>query len=163
MTAAVQEEIGLPARRRRELRLGPVALTLPAFLALVVFFLAPLVTFFVYSFLTTGLFSVSVADLPGSDKMTTAQINTALDQARDGLIKSNGGVMKLNNRISISAGKQRYSGREFTASTAQPGGQMWAKIFLVGKRQYTVMVVGTNQFVTSKEADTFIESFRLLD
>jgi spermidine/putrescine transport system permease protein len=38
---------------------GPVTLTGPAVLALAVFFLAPLVAFFVYSFLTAGLFTVS--------------------------------------------------------------------------------------------------------
>ena len=43
MTTAAHEQPGLAFRRRRELRLGPVALTLPAFLALVVFFVAPLV------------------------------------------------------------------------------------------------------------------------
>jgi spermidine/putrescine transport system permease protein len=79
VTAAVQEEIGLPARRRRELRLGPVALTLPAFLALLVFFVAPLVTFFVYSFLTTGLFSVSgPLTLDAYDKAISSGVNGQL-------------------------------------------------------------------------------------
>ncbi len=43
----------------RRARFGPGALTLPAVLALAVFFVAPLVTFFVYSFLTNALYSVS--------------------------------------------------------------------------------------------------------
>jgi spermidine/putrescine transport system permease protein len=47
------------AWRRRELRLGPFALTLPATLGLLLFFVAPLGAFLVYSFLTAGLFSVS--------------------------------------------------------------------------------------------------------
>jgi spermidine/putrescine transport system permease protein len=47
------------AWRHRELRVGPLALTLPAFLGLLVFFVAPLGAFVLYSFLTSGLFSVS--------------------------------------------------------------------------------------------------------
>ena len=44
---------------RRSLALGPIALTLPATLGLLLFFVAPFLTFAVYSFLTSGLFSVS--------------------------------------------------------------------------------------------------------
>jgi ABC-type spermidine/putrescine transport system permease subunit II len=41
------------------LRVGPVALSAPAVLGLLLFFVAPIAAFFVYSFLTTGLFRVS--------------------------------------------------------------------------------------------------------
>jgi spermidine/putrescine transport system permease protein len=46
-------------RGRDRLRGGPSLLTLPAAAGLVIFFVAPLLTFVVYSFLTSGLFSVS--------------------------------------------------------------------------------------------------------
>jgi len=48
-----------PRASRSPLRVGPVVLTAPAVVALAVFFLAPLVAFLVYSFLTAGLFTVS--------------------------------------------------------------------------------------------------------
>jgi spermidine/putrescine transport system permease protein len=57
--SVVAHEAKESAWRGRELRLGPLVLTLPALLALVVFFLAPLAAFILYSFLTAGLFSVS--------------------------------------------------------------------------------------------------------
>src|ERR1043166_2023949 len=38
---------------------SPIALTLPATVGMLIFFVAPLVTFAVYSFLIAGLFSVS--------------------------------------------------------------------------------------------------------
>lgn len=44
---------------RRTLRLGPLALSVPAALALLVFFVAPIGAFFLYSFLTAALFQVS--------------------------------------------------------------------------------------------------------
>lgn len=57
--SVVAHEAKEDAWRGRELRLGPLTLTLPAVLGLVVFFLAPLAAFVLYSFLTAGLFSVS--------------------------------------------------------------------------------------------------------
>ena len=58
MTAVAQEGAQRAAWRDRELRAGPIALSLPAALGLFVLFVAPLATFFVYSFLTAGLFAV---------------------------------------------------------------------------------------------------------
>ena len=57
--SVVTQEAKESAWRGRELRLGPLVLTLPAVLGLIVFFLAPLAAFILYSFLTAGLFSVS--------------------------------------------------------------------------------------------------------
>jgi len=47
------------ARRERGLRAGPLLLTAPAALALLLFLIAPLATFAVYSFLTGSLYEVS--------------------------------------------------------------------------------------------------------
>ena len=55
--AAVAEETGAGAGRR--LRAGPIALTAPAALGMLLFFAAPLVAFTIYSFLTGRLFVVS--------------------------------------------------------------------------------------------------------
>jgi spermidine/putrescine transport system permease protein len=56
---AVAHETGTAGWRERRLRVGPLALTLPAALGMLVFFVAPLGAFAVYSFLTAGLFRVS--------------------------------------------------------------------------------------------------------
>jgi spermidine/putrescine transport system permease protein len=48
-----------PAARTRGLQLGPVLLTLPATAAMLVFFVAPIAIFIVYSFLTAQLYDVS--------------------------------------------------------------------------------------------------------
>jgi ABC-type spermidine/putrescine transport system permease subunit II len=79
VTAVTPEEVGQAGWRRRELRLGPVALTLPAALGLLVLFAAPLVTFFVYSFLTAGLFEVSGPfTLENYQKAVTSSVNGTL-------------------------------------------------------------------------------------
>ena len=58
MTAVVNEGTARSFWRRHRVRIGPIALTLPALLALLLFFVAPIAVFFVYSFLTAGFFSV---------------------------------------------------------------------------------------------------------
>jgi spermidine/putrescine transport system permease protein len=78
--AAVAQEGGeRHARRAREFRFGPFALTLPASLGLLLFFIAPLAAFFVYSFLTAGLFKVSgPATLDGYREAITSDVNGTL-------------------------------------------------------------------------------------
>ena len=79
MTAVAHEEAPRAAWRDRELRLGPVALSLPAVVGLLVLFVAPLVTFFVYSFLTAGLFAVSgPATLENYEDVVTSSVNGTL-------------------------------------------------------------------------------------
>ncbi len=58
MSAIAQEEAAPQGWRSRELRLGPLVLTAPVVVGLLFFFVAPLAAFFVYSFLTAGLFEV---------------------------------------------------------------------------------------------------------
>ena len=70
MTAVAQGGSAGGWRRDRELRAGPVALSLPAVVGLLVLFVAPLVTFFVYSFLTAGL--LRSADRPRSRTTRTS-------------------------------------------------------------------------------------------
>ena len=78
MTAVAQAE-ERAGWRSRELRLGPAALTLPAVLGLAFFFVAPLVAFFVYSFLTAGLFAVSgPATLENYEQAVTSSVNGTL-------------------------------------------------------------------------------------
>jgi spermidine/putrescine transport system permease protein len=55
----VAQEAPVRSWRTRELRIGPLGLALPTLVALLFFFAAPMIAFFVYSFLTAGLFSVS--------------------------------------------------------------------------------------------------------
>jgi spermidine/putrescine transport system permease protein len=57
--SVVAHEAKEAAWRGRELRVGPLGLTLPAVFGLLLFFVAPLAAFVLYSFLTAGLFSVS--------------------------------------------------------------------------------------------------------
>jgi ABC-type spermidine/putrescine transport system permease subunit II len=59
VTAIAGSEAGRTHALQRRFSLGPLTLSLPALLGLLVFFVAPLVTFLVYSFLTDELFGVT--------------------------------------------------------------------------------------------------------
>ncbi len=108
-------------------------------------------------------FTVAVSEMPGDGKMPQAQMNLVLDNARDGLVRGVNGTATNKKNISIT-GKQQYPGREVTATVTQPKQlEVLARVFLVGKRLYMVMVVGSNQFVTSNEAKEFMKSFRLVE
>ncbi len=56
---AVEQSSRTPAREGSRFHVGPAALAIPAALWMVVFFAAPLLLFFVYSFLTARLYAVS--------------------------------------------------------------------------------------------------------
>ncbi len=71
-------DAGAPIEKRRA-RLGPGALTLPAVLGLLLFFAAPLGTFFLYSFLTNSLYEVSrPLTLEGYSSALSSQVNRTL-------------------------------------------------------------------------------------
>ncbi|MFM8612873.1 MAG: ABC transporter permease, partial [Actinomycetota bacterium] len=67
--------------RRQRLRLGPIALTLPAVVGIALLFVAPFATFVVYSFLTAGDLPFQ-ADLPltleAYDKLVDSEVNRTL-------------------------------------------------------------------------------------
>jgi hypothetical protein len=109
-----------------------------------------------------GVHGVAVSDMPLPDGETAAQIQDRLDGARDGAVRNVGGTLTSSSQITI--GKQKHPGREFNATVTMPKeGQIRARVYLVGKRFYQVMVMGTNDFATSKEATAFLDSFRVTE
>lgn len=67
------------SRETRRARFGPGALTLPAAIGLLLFFAAPLGTFFLYSFLTNSLYEVSrPLTLEGYSDALSSEVNRTL-------------------------------------------------------------------------------------
>lgn len=58
MPAVAQEALPAP-RRERRITVGPLILSLPAFVTMLILFVTPLIVFAVYSFMTGALFEVS--------------------------------------------------------------------------------------------------------
>ena len=109
-----------------------------------------------------GACIIGVADLPIPDGETPEQIQDRLDGARDGAVRNVNGTLTSSSQITL--GKQKYLGREFNATITKPKeGQLRARVYLVGKRFYQVIVMGTNEYATSKEATAFLDSFRVTE
>jgi len=68
---------------------------------------------------------------------------------------------KVASDQEIKLGK--YPGREVQIIHGEDGLIMRTRLFLVGQRFYQLLVVGTKEEVTSKDADKFLDSFRLTD
>jgi hypothetical protein len=110
---------------------------------------------------TDGALTVTVTELPIPDDDPPDRVPAYLDSAKDDLIRAAGGKQLASASVTL-AGK--YPGREFAArfGGAKPG-VLRARIFLVGKRLYLVMAIGTEVFVNSDAATAFIESFMVTE
>jgi hypothetical protein len=109
----------------------------------------------------SGAMLVGVADMPIPENEPNETIQERLDGSRDGAIRNVGGTLKSSQAITLNG---KYPGREFSATLTTPAqGQMRCKVFLVNRRLYQVLVLGTDSFVTSQKADEFLNSFQLID
>jgi hypothetical protein len=108
-----------------------------------------------------GALTVTITDLPIPDDDPPERIPLYLTSAKRDLIRAAMGTETSEKAISL-AGK--YPGREFTASFTHPQpGVLRARIYLVGKRLYQVMAIGSEEFVSAPAAGAFLESFMVLE
>jgi hypothetical protein len=108
-----------------------------------------------------GAYMVGVSDMPIPERESERQIQNRLDGARDGAIRNVNGKLKSSSPITLNG---KYPGREFTATITKPiQGQTRARIYLVNRRLYQVMLVGTDSYATSPQATEFLNSFQLVE
>jgi hypothetical protein len=108
-----------------------------------------------------GRFAVTVTDVPVPDDDPPGRAPIYLNSAKDDLIRAAGGEQVSTSSIAL-AGK--YPGREFTARFRHPSpGVMHARIYLVGKRLYQVLVKGTEEFANAPAATAFLDSFMVTE
>ena len=107
-----------------------------------------------------GAFMVGVGDMPIGENESAETTRVRLDGAQAGAIANVGGSLKASKDVQLDG---KYPGREFSASITKPTtGQVRARVYLVGKRMYQVMVVGTDAFATSDRANQFMDSLKLI-
>jgi hypothetical protein len=101
------------------------------------------------------VFMASYSDFPeGSAKDDNRE--TILDGVRTGLKGKTGEVLSDDPR---EFGKMKIDGREILVKKDAQRVRVW--IMLRGDRLFQVGVIGTPEFVKSKEADAFLKSFDL--
>lgn len=107
-----------------------------------------------------GGYIVGIADLPIPDGETAEMTQKRLDGARDGAVGNVKGKLIDSKEVTLD---KKYPGREFSASLPQKDGLVKARIYLAGKRLYQVMAIGTKDFVGGKDADAFLDSFKITE
>ncbi len=108
-----------------------------------------------------GVFRVTITDLPIPADDPAERASAYLISAKDDLIRAARAAQTADASTTL-AGK--YPGRAFAATFggAEPGA-MRARIFLVGKRLYQVLAVGTAEYANSDAATAFLDSFQLTE
>jgi hypothetical protein len=106
-----------------------------------------------------GGYVVSYADLPIPADEGADLIEKRLDGSRDGMVKNIRGTLTGEKKIKLA---DKYPGREITADLPGKKGVIRARIYIVGKRLYQVLVIGTEDTAKSADATKFLESFQLI-
>jgi hypothetical protein len=107
-----------------------------------------------------GVYAVAIAALPIPAGESPEMLQNRLDGSRDGAIGNVGGKLQSSKSIMLNG---KYPGCEFSATITKPKqGQIRAKIYLVEARLYQVMVMGSDSYATSSQANDFLDSFQLL-
>jgi hypothetical protein len=108
-----------------------------------------------------GTLLVLVRDMPVPDDATPERLELFLHSAEDDLIRFTH-AERVSSASTALAGK--YPGREFTARFQQPWpGVLRARIYVVGKRLYWVMVKGTDEYANAPAATAFLDSFMVTE
>jgi len=101
------------------------------------------------------IYGANYCDFPAEIKKTP--IKKVYDSSRDGAVANLEG--KLVSEKEIKLGK--HSGREIRIEVGGGKQLFRARVFLIEQRLYQIVVMGTKEAATSKEADKFLESFKL--
>jgi hypothetical protein len=100
-------------------------------------------------------YGANYGDFPAAIKK--APLKKVLDSSRDGAVANLEG--KLAREKDIKLGK--YPGREVQIEVGEGKQLFRARVYLVEQRLYQVVVCGTKEVATSKEAERFLDSFKL--
>jgi hypothetical protein len=104
-----------------------------------------------------AMYGANYSDFPVEIKK--APIKQVFDSSRDGAVANMEG--KLASEKDIKLGE--YPGREIRIDVAGGKRLFRVRVFLVEQRLYQVVIFGTPEAATSKEADKFLDSFKLAD
>jgi hypothetical protein len=105
-----------------------------------------------------GIFGVAYFDLPAGIGSNGKQADTALTNARDGMLRNMNATLIKEDRITLQG---KYPGREIRADVPSKGAEMYCSIYLVNNRAYQVLILGKTEWLSSDKARKFLNSFAL--
>jgi hypothetical protein len=104
-----------------------------------------------------GIYLVYFADNPVMAKADAATIKQAFDKARDALVESLKGKLLGEKDVKLD----KSPGRELRIETAM-GDVYRTRLYQVGERYYQILLKAPKEVATSKEADKFFASFKVM-
>jgi hypothetical protein len=105
--------------------------------------------------------SLWVVVVAGTEAFPPDKIPMLLETAKANIIRDAHGQEISDAPIPLGG---KYSGRDFTFERTKPAKQTArVRIYLVGTRLYQVWAAGMENYTTSAEATTFLDSFQLLE
>jgi hypothetical protein len=105
-----------------------------------------------------GGYMIAFADMPISGNEPEQQLQMRLDGSRDGALGNVKGSLTKESRITLAG---TFPGRDIEGTVPQMKGALHARIFIVGRRLYQLLVIGTPSWVNSSDATKFLDSFAL--
>jgi hypothetical protein len=102
----------------------------------------------------SGAYAVAYADIPHSFGDLGSRMKVLLDGAESGMVKNVNAKLLQSSDIKL-AGK--HTGREVKAELPNKG-LILARIFVINRRLYQVVVTGTREWVASPDATKFLDS-----
>jgi hypothetical protein len=101
------------------------------------------------------MYAANYCDFPPEIKK--AALKQVYDSSRDGAVANMDG--KLVSEKEVKLGEN--AGREIRIDVAEGKRLFRVRVYLIDQRLYQVVVFGTPEATTSKEADKFLDSFKL--
>lgn len=105
-----------------------------------------------------GIFGVAYVDLPNASNAKSNQVDTALTNARKGMLHNMNATLINEDRITLQG---KYPGSEIRADVPSKGAEMYCSIYLVNNRAYQVLILGKTEWLNSDKARKFLNSFGL--
>ncbi len=114
------------------------------------------VTMYLLEVKNEGSLIVSSSEFPEA-ALQAGTDEKRLDGARDGAVMSAKGKLRSEKKIMLDG----RPGRELTIDS-EKSGTVRTRIFAADKRLYQTLIAGSKTFVSGKEAEMFLDSFKVL-
>jgi hypothetical protein len=102
----------------------------------------------------TGAYAVAYADIPHSFGELGGKMTAMLDGAENGMVKNVNAKLLRSSEVKLA---NKFVGREVKAELPNKG-LVLARIFIINRRLYQVVVTGTREWVASADATKFLDS-----
>jgi hypothetical protein len=103
-----------------------------------------------------GIYLLSYHDIKGLKEGGEDLVKKIFDGTRDELLKSFGGKLLSEKKLTLG----KHPGRELQVEVKALGVYR-VRVYLVGERMYQIIVMGPKALTDSKETEKLLESFKL--